>query len=327
MIDFSVQLIESSLKLCYSMHSEIKKRLYSEQERYKKIKNQLEQAKNNAIKDKNLAEKEKTLCQTLYNENVTLSEELKQEKAILEETINKEMNELAQLYGLLNMMKSMSDEEQSVDTSSIESQIARLEADIRRNQAEIKYINKKLSQIENANAKLIEIKNKISQVIVKLGEYITKCQQSEEFLTSSFNAFYNKARTFLDFLNYCEEKIKSAEHYAQEANNTLSSICSRHGGSWFQKPRIVIDSMYDLESLTNDWSRMCLKLNNSSGNLMNCTETYRKKIQDSVSKDVVKITSSIDQNLKEIYELLNDNSKKTSDFEWNLKDYLKCSCK
>ncbi len=327
MIDFSVQLIENSLKLCYSMHNQIKKRLYSEQERYKKIKNQLQQAKNNAIKDKSLAEKEKNLCQTVYNNNVTLSEELKQEKAILEETINKEMNKLAQLYGLLSMMNSMSSEDESVDTSSIESQIASLEADIRRNQEEIEYLNKKISQIEAANAKLIEIKGKISQMIVKLGEYITKCQQSEEFLTSSFNAFYNKARAFLDFLNYCEEKIKSAEHSAQAASNTLSSICSRHGGSWFQKPRIIVDSMYDLESLNNDWSRMCLKLNNSSGNLMNYTESYRKKIQDTVSKDVVKITSSIDQNLKEIYELLNDNSKKSSDFEWNLKDYLKCVCK
>lgn len=326
MIDFSVQLIENSLKLCYSMHNETKKRLYSEQERCKKVKNQLQQAKNNAIQDKRLAEKERDLCQSIYNKNINLLNKLKYEKTVLEETLNNQKMNLAQLKAYLSTIKQMSTDDQEVDTSSIESQIASLETQIKHNEERIKYLNNKISQIEVANAKLIQKKSMISQMIVKLGEYITKCQQSEKFLTSSFDAFYQKAHAFLGILDYCETKIKSAQYCAQNTNDDLTIICSRHSGFWSQKPRIVVERIDEVESLSNDWNRMCIRLNDCSDILMKYTKKYRKSIQDSVSKDVVKIASSINNNLNEIYELLNYNAKKTSEFEWHLKDYLKCKC-
>lgn len=352
MICFSLPVIEDSLRICKTIRYNAQKRMDEEQSRYKQLKAKLQCAENKANEDKRLAESERDLCQTIYDKNKSLSDQLNDEKNRLKTVIAQQESEISQLEAKISYLQSAlasmspprspSGDDPVAQAaynsrlsayerkrSAIESEISGLEARLRKvrtemenNKRRVEFLTKKIEQIKDANAKLMKTKESIVQAVTKLNQYIKNCRQVGDALGGAFAKLTDEVRQFVGTLNDLEGIIKEAQRSAEAAYDALGRICSEYAFN-LGNTRIEVDSIDSLESLDKALHKTCMKLGMVEGYLLDCTNRYCERIQDAVSKDVNKIVSDIDQKLKEIYDLLEDRSSNTEKLKNSLNDYLK----
>lgn len=342
-VDFTLNEIEETKDLCYTMLNEMNKKLDNEYEKYIIIIHHIEEIIEEVCNDIVCAKAEKDLAEEVYDKNIKLKEKFNAEieeieKELVEQrkkTISLEKNidllveeknniccpSLADADNdskVYSALVSQYNNQRTLITNKICNQcdlLDALEKSIENKTKRIELLEKEIKKIDNANNQLLMLIKEIKQSIIYLEQYRDKCYNLKNRMENDFLYMYNKVKGASNHIEIKINIIKKIYISAECASDRVAKLLGTRIG------RINLYSIYDLEVLNNDWYKMNRKLDESKNNLKSCTDVYIKNVKDNISKQIEKCIKEIDEDLKEIYSILNNKCNYSNEIKNYLEEY------